>query len=114
MMTDLEGHRRDDSVHPNRSPGTNEGRPNLPDEMAQLGSSFGVKFADIRTEKYREYERPQGGIYRIDAPQWLYVSPTKNHYVVDADRVVHCIHADLTRPIVRWSADPLISYLPST
>lgn len=121
MPHDIRGDRlRDaDAVHPNRNPAAEERRiiigepsaaPKLPDDLAKLG----VDWIDISSEEWREYERGGGMFLRIENPRWLYVSPTKNHYVVDADGVVTVVHADLTRPILRWKADPIIDWLPKT
>ena len=82
----------------------------LPDDLAKLD----VEWIDVSAEEFREYERPGGEFYKITAPRWLYVSPTKNQYVVDADGLVHVIHADINRPVRRWRGDPIISWVPST
>jgi hypothetical protein len=46
---------------------------------------------DLTREQWREYDYG-GRVYRIEAPQWLYIGRT-THRVVDATGTVHCVPA---------------------
>jgi len=69
---------------------------------------------DISTEAWREYdfvdEAGNPRTYRIDAPKTLYVGTT-THRVVDAVGVTHCCPAPGHHAcVVRWCADPPVSF----
>jgi len=49
------------------------------------------EFKDISTEIYRKYRFPDGIIVKIDEPQFLSVSASGGHRVIDASQVCHYI-----------------------
>lgn len=57
---------------------------------------------DITSEQFRIYAYADGGRYRINAPDRLYVLPSGSHRVIDEDGIVH-------RPTPGWLA---ISWKP--
>ncbi len=56
-------------------------------------SGIDVKFDDISTEMFRQYEFPTGQVVRIESPLWLYVSKSGGHRLVDAAGISHYIPA---------------------
>ena len=56
---------------------------------------------DLTKEQWREYDF-SGRIYRIEAPQQLFVGTT-THRVVDAAGVVHCVPSPgIEGCVLRW------------
>lgn len=56
---------------------------------------------DLTDEEYREYDFG-GRVYRIDAPEALYIGRT-THRVVALDGIVHCVPAPgFGDCVVRW------------
>ena len=49
------------------------------------------EFADISTELYREYVFAKGERVRVDSPQWLNVSPSGGHRIIDGQCHSHYI-----------------------
>lgn len=59
---------------------------------------------DLRDEEYREYVLESGKVYRIVAPQTLWVRMGGNtHRVLDSEGVVHCVPGPGYRnAVLRW------------
>ena len=62
-----------------------------------------LDFADISSEKWREYRFPGGDIVRIEAPQKLNVSDSGGHRIYDAEGVSHYIPAGWVH--LKWAAE---------
>lgn len=50
-----------------------------------------LSFNDITTERFREYQFPNGKTYRIEQPLAINVSSTGGHRVFSADGVSHYV-----------------------
>lgn len=66
-----------------------------------------LKFKDISTEDFREYEYPDMTI-RIENPRELNVSKSGGHRVLDAEGISHYIPAGWRH--LRWKANPAFSF----
>lgn len=51
------------------------------------------EFKDISTEIYRKYRFPSGVVVKIDEPQYLSVSASGGHRVVDSKQLCHYVPA---------------------
>lgn len=50
-----------------------------------------IQWIDISSELFRQYDFGVLGITTIVCPQWLYVSPSGGHRIVDSKEVCHYI-----------------------
>lgn len=56
---------------------------------------------DLSDEQYREYDFPNGRLYRIENPKTLFVGSTC-HRVVDSQGMVHCMLFPGNGVVLRW------------
>lgn len=61
-------------------------------------------FTDISSEAIRVYLLPNGGQVEINEPQWLSVSPSGNHYIVNREGVAFVIAPGWT--VISWRSKP--------
>lgn len=60
---------------------------------ARFENATDLEFADISSERYREYRFRGGDVVRIEAPLKLNVSESGGHRIFDAEGVSHYIPA---------------------
>lgn len=51
----------------------------------ELRNESGLKFVDISSEQVREYRYNDGSILTIESPQFLHVSKSGGHRILDGD-----------------------------
>ncbi len=62
-----------------------------------------LKSGDLRKEEYREYEFPDGKVYRINNPVTLFTrTGGTTHRVLDGNGVVHCVPFPGDGVVLRW------------
>ena len=59
--------------------------------VKELRNESGLDFTDISSEAYRIYVFPNGEGVKIDEPQWLNVSTSGGHRILDIWEVSHYI-----------------------
>jgi len=59
--------------------------------LPSLTNNPNLAFSSLETEKFRVYEYPNDTFVRIDNPQYLHVSKSGGHRVLDGAGVAHYI-----------------------
>jgi len=68
----------------------------------ELGNETQFDFMDISSEQYREYVNDRGEVwYRVEHPQWLAVSDSGGHRILDEAGVCHYVQPEKCFAI-RW------------
>lgn len=71
----------------------------------ELRNESGLEFTDISSESERWYSFPDGSCERIQNPQWLNVSASGGHRILDVHEVAHYIPAGWHH--LCWTVGPL-------
>lgn len=63
-----------------------------------------IRWVDISSELYRQYDFDVQGVVTIINPQWLHVSTSGGHRIVDLEEVCHYIPAGWKH--LHWEVKP--------
>ena len=57
----------------------------------ELRNATDLEFVDISSERRREYRNASGVFHSVDEPQYLAISPSGNHRILDAAERCHAV-----------------------